>query len=311
MRNTQNLLSDFPSDYERNWFTNNQTGFLRLILFADNRALMVEALNESSNERLKEFSAKESEGLWEGKDVHPLIVELLKYIASQNDDFQFEDDPTKVYWEKCISEGQLRRSDGLPDKPIRSFELLKRWFGEYSKSRLAKEFGQWIDSSEDSESGYIKDLMQSEVDETETIVKSIKEGKDFASAILSHKQETQNALGKYGDWLKTQILEKDRTDTGYSIESQIESTSSWSIAKKLILLNELGVLDHIRGKSEYGMSDNQLAKILSKLINGGVSTIASNISAINHSRRQNPYNTSKNVEDVKDFLLENVIKPFK
>lgn len=84
--------------------------------------------------------------------------------------------------------------------------------------------------------------------------------------------------------------------------------NKWSIAKRILLINELEMNDFIRSKVKTGLSDNAIAKVLSKLMNANQSSISSLLSGISRedkSDKNNPYKNESNVEMIRAFMIEN------
>ena len=82
--------------------------------------------------------------------------------------------------------------------------------------------------------------------------------------------------------------------------------SSENASKKIIYLQELGIIDFLRSFTQPAPNNNQIASILSAITGIKASTIQSYINPIGNeyvSQKNNPYNNTNNVEEVKNKII--------
>ncbi len=308
------LIKDLPLGYGSWIFLDQNLGQYLMYFFADNRALCIQSLNESGKEKVKEFLIFNS-GHVNKKEVHTELKKLFENVLQNPNDYNVLEDLKEVYWSRCVSEGNSEyftgKRRGIPTKPIRSFELLKKWFQLVLDKRFQDEFTLMMDSGSENEVQFKTEFIKSQLNEVEQHLDFMSESKQSREGSeLLERKESRVALKSFKVWLELKLieLENDRIPLPNEVDSDLEDYSKWSLPKKLILLNELGLLKKIRSDSQLGISDNELARIISKLIGGNADTIASGISAIKQGRRQDPYIREKNVSAVKDYLIERGLK---
>lgn len=107
----------------------------------------------------------------------------------------------------------------------------------------------------------------------------------------------------YYEWLLSQRIINVQEDL---IELPSDN-SKFSNPEKLILLNQLGVIDFLREQVPFNENNSSLARVIAKLIDGKESTIKSNLNAMkldsSHSNSvNNPMDTIKNVKRIDVFL---------
>ena len=84
-----------------------------------------------------------------------------------------------------------------------------------------------------------------------------------------------------------------------------EANYRYNLPKKLILLEELGIIEFIK-EQDKNLSTSDLSKILSKLLDGKAQTIANTLSHLNNGEKNDPYLNEDNVEKIKTFLTERI-----
>lgn len=109
------------------------------------------------------------------------------------------------------------------------------------------------------------------------------------------------------DYKATYIYSKDSNNRIIGNEAPLD-LSETSAVQKIIYLEKLGILNFIRSKAKKGISNNQLATILSAITGEKSSTIQSAINPIgntNVNQRNNPLiNSSKQVEIITNKLTD-------
>ena len=174
-----------------------------------------------------------------------------------------------------------------------------------------------VDLGEETKWHYKLNFIEREIDSAKDFIESESSvfntlKREYSSPIENfHHLEELVSLRAYKDWLekelKKYIQENQQTELEQLNEMELE-IKGWSIPKKLILLNELGLLDYMKSQTHRGISDLNLASVLAFLTDGGQSHIASCLSAIHQGRKQDPYKVENNVQSVRDLLLEKGFK---
>ncbi|WP_420378809.1 hypothetical protein [Gilvibacter sp.] len=75
--------------------------------------------------------------------------------------------------------------------------------------------------------------------------------------------------------------------------------------QKIIYLQELGIIDYLRGISKFGISNHKLASLLSAITGEHTNTLQSYLNPINNNtvdQSNNPYENHKNVNHVRKML---------
>lgn len=89
------------------------------------------------------------------------------------------------------------------------------------------------------------------------------------------------------------------------LEDDLIDLSDINTSEKVIYLEELGILDYLRNQSQYGISNNQLASLLSAITGDKPVTLQSYINPINNisvEQKNNPFNNTQNVLKAKTKL---------
>ncbi|GAB5538330.1 MAG: hypothetical protein Salg2KO_04330 [Salibacteraceae bacterium] len=109
------------------------------------------------------------------------------------------------------------------------------------------------------------------------------------------------------DWRQSRVLtENDEVNLKQSEDVNEELfPGKWNFAKRVLLLNELGIIDFLRKESKLGHSDHALANVIAKLLHGNQGSISSVLSGIVSDSDKSPYRTKKNVTMIKEYLIEN------
>lgn len=88
-----------------------------------------------------------------------------------------------------------------------------------------------------------------------------------------------------------------------------ENILSLNNAEKIVLLNELGVIDFLKAKQPFNASGNILAKILSMLMNEKQSTVSAALRGLSDKDpKRDPYKNEKNKEKILNILLKEGFK---
>lgn len=150
----------------------------------------------------------------------------------------------------------------------------------------------------------IKSLLQRYILVITRYIEQLKKPRPFAGnpdAVVLNEQIT-------GYSLLTKLL-SSLEDT-YSQYLEPESNSKefgWSKMKIIILLNELGVIDHLKSEVKGLETNEKLAKVLEKIVDQKFNSIEPNLNALKRGMKNDPYLTKKNVESVNDFLINSNI----
>jgi hypothetical protein len=79
----------------------------------------------------------------------------------------------------------------------------------------------------------------------------------------------------------------------------------YSLPKKIVLLNELGIIEFLRTKKPFDRNRNALAKVISRLTNERATTVEPSLRGLDGSPEtspNNPYRNKKNLQKVETFL---------
>lgn len=93
----------------------------------------------------------------------------------------------------------------------------------------------------------------------------------------------------------------------YNVEDLANSDKAQVLnnAEKIVLLNELGILDFLRNNRPLGGGENNLAKILSLITGEKQSTIAATLRGIrDKDEKRDPYKNIKNKEKIENIILK-------
>lgn len=121
--------------------------------------------------------------------------------------------------------------------------------------------------------------------------------KEKTNQIISRTKRELLSLNNY----------KERLN-GFNFEEYDSLNSSDSSAvKKIIYLNELGIIDFLRTKTKVGISNGNLASALSEITGVKASTIKSSLNRLPKDHKidnKHPYYTTKTVDNVKNHLIK-------
>ncbi len=76
-----------------------------------------------------------------------------------------------------------------------------------------------------------------------------------------------------------------------------------TIKHKITLLHELGIIEHIRNRQKFGLSTNQIAKVIALLLNEKETTIQSDLSALENNDKDKTPLKNKNIQKIHDYLI--------
>jgi len=76
-----------------------------------------------------------------------------------------------------------------------------------------------------------------------------------------------------------------------------------TIKHKITLLHELGIIEHIRKRQKFGLSTNQIAKVIALLLSEGVGTIQSDLSALENKNKDKTPLKKNNIQKIHDYLI--------
>ncbi|MGG5508109.1 MULTISPECIES: hypothetical protein [unclassified Myroides] len=92
-----------------------------------------------------------------------------------------------------------------------------------------------------------------------------------------------------------------------SNETELIDLSDTNLSQKIIYLELLGVIEFVRSKYKYGVSNNQIASVLSAITGEKPQSIQSALNPINNrevSQKNNPFSNEKSVEKIRLKLIE-------
>lgn len=95
-------------------------------------------------------------------------------------------------------------------------------------------------------------------------------------------------------------------------ESETMDLSNSTAVEKIIYLNELGIIDFLRAKPEFALSTNLMATVLSAISGENLKTLQPILNPLiskTTAQKNNPYNSQKTVNKVRQTLIDKNIKP--
>jgi hypothetical protein len=207
------LLFGLPPSHSRYTYKDEDSGQYSTFVFAENKGLLIRSKNELSMTAFQELLAIDRKGL-SNADFRIEAKKFFQFVVENQSSFEVLEDYKEVYWEFCIAQGNHSflpvRMKGTPIRPIRSFDLLKRWFEFTLTLRLENEFESMIDHSEESKLHFILDFIENEI---AFATRNIASFSDLKKNLLPEteletreKKETKIALSGYLDWLNERFL---------------------------------------------------------------------------------------------------------
>jgi len=110
-------------------------------------------------------------------------------------------------------------------------------------------------------------------------------------------------------FLETRKLE---LEPALSISEPLDLSENSSAVEKIIYLNELGIIDFLRNKTEFMSSTNLMATFLSAITSEKASTLQTSLNRLinnDNEDKNHPYRTIKTVEKVRQSLINKNITP--
>lgn len=149
--------------------------------------------------------------------------------------------------------------------------------------------------------------------ELDFIRKEIDFYEDFILRVKDDPIVEESVMARYKAYLNY-FKDKERFVLNASIVRSIdvEQEIDLSAVQKLIYLKELGVIDLLRKEVCFKTSTNNLAKVLSAITGEDTRTLSSALNPMLNkdvSQKNNPYNTKKTVEKVKNQLINLGFQP--
>ena len=89
-------------------------------------------------------------------------------------------------------------------------------------------------------------------------------------------------------------------------EGILDEDIEMMVKQKVVLLNELGILDFLKEKKPFNTSTHALSRVIAKILNSGRTTISPYVSDLingNTESKNHPYNSEESVEKVKEYLI--------
>jgi len=100
-----------------------------------------------------------------------------------------------------------------------------------------------------------------------------------------------------------EILEYVKGLQGNKTEIEEYIPPKLTIKHKITLLHELGIIEHIRKRQKFGLSTNQIAKVIALLLSEGVGTIQSDLSALENKNKDKTPLKKNNIQKIHDYLI--------
>tara|TARA_R110002110_G_scaffold199752_5_gene410525 strand:+ start:182 stop:799 length:618 start_codon:yes stop_codon:yes gene_type:complete len=167
---------------------------------------------------------------------------------------------------------------------------------------------------------YIKRLekdLEVEIENPEMYTTEIIRIKEYVNFLYTKLRDYADAKGPgVSDIDKTQLSDLDAKITSINLKLQNLQADAgqeeFNYIQRIILLNELGVIDHLlTRKEQYGVSTNGTAKVIAHIIGSSTSNVNSYLRFLqgeDSDEKYNPYKTPKNVEKAKNLLISNNFK---
>jgi hypothetical protein len=205
------------------------------------------------------------------------------------------DDGISLYYDLLI--GDLNHEIGINKERIEFHEKLDYFDGIHNVPRLRKS----LEGHED-----IEDKIQLVKD----FILDIQEHKPALDFVFSNLREAQDILSELENSRFKKLQEEFLRFQEFGLS---ENPKSLTIPVKLILLDQIGIIDLLLEYPNFQTSANLLADLLSLILGHGKTSIQPSISALinrNPGSKSHPYYSKKSVIEAKK-ILEKYSIPFK
>jgi hypothetical protein len=149
-------------------------------------------------------------------------------------------------------------------------------------------------------SEFIRPIIESQKTELEEMV-----GLDFGKVMIESHLSSYKKIILFLETRKSELKPE-------STLSELLDLSDTSSVKKIIYLNELGIIDFLKSKPEFILSTNLMATFLSAITGVKTSTLQPSLHKLisdDTDDRRHPYRTQSTVNEVRQTLIDKNIKP--
>ena len=172
---------------------------------------------------------------------------------------------------------------------------------EYVKQHIDNDEINFIDSEIILITEYIRLIIESQKTELEEIGEM-----DFKNWV------TESNLSSYNKIISFLETRKSELEPESTFSEPLDLSENSSAVEKIIYLNELGIIDFLRNKTEFMSSTNLMATFLSAITSEKASTLQTSLNRLinnDNEDKNHPYKTIKTVEKVRQSLINKNITP--
>jgi hypothetical protein len=226
------LLVGLPLDHTRYICKDTDSDQYFLFVFTEVKGLLISSINAKSITAFQDLLKIEISGL-SNKESQPILLKFFQLVADSRSDFKVLEDYQEVYWKFCIIQGNhsilTDKMQGIPTRPLRSAELLKRWFDFTLSIKLSNEFDAMMDQREETKLRFTSDFIENEIAFAARMLDSVTNDKLKKSHFpetemqIIRRKETKIALTAYRDWLENRLGNGKNSDSNLNARIFTES----------------------------------------------------------------------------------------